>query len=114
MECLKCGKAITEKVAEFSLKSHGKALCYDCQRIEPKKEWKKKETKSGKEFDVTSMLTSYAKDEVIAKLQYLPKTEMPQGEFMKVFWDEANQNILKSYQFFKEKLQGGANDIQKS
>lgn len=32
--CEACGKAISQKVYEYSTKKHGKALCMDCQKIE--------------------------------------------------------------------------------
>lgn len=32
LECVECGKPITEKVAKYSMSKYGKELCYECQK----------------------------------------------------------------------------------
>ena len=115
MNCKKCETEVTEVVANYSKdKYDGQVYCFDCQKAQPKvTTWKPKANGNGKSFggsktwspkpmDPTTMLTSYAKDSFIAMMN---KIENPKNEDVAgLLWQRANEDVWKSYQFFKEKL----------
>ena len=103
------GKSPVSKgdIVEFEFKVSDDGQWNNIQKIEVTDKAVPQSTQDKIEKTI-GVLTSYAKDEIVAKLQYLPKpTETQEGvDLIEAFWDKANKHVWKSYNYFKEKLKG--------
>lgn len=114
--CDNCEAPVNDKVADYSKANYdGKIFCYNCQQEQPKvKKWPKKQSGSGynpaqskeaREDKAIGVLTSYATEIVVAKLQYFPKDKLS-GDIMKAFWTDANSEVWESFEYFTKKVKG--------
>jgi len=101
------GKCLANKgdIVDFEFKKSSDDKWNNLTKLEVKDKAVSSGTQTQTEKTI-GVLTSYAKDEVVAKIQYLDKLVGTDANVIEAFWKEANKHVWDSYNYFKDKLKG--------